>query len=151
MQPRIAHLFEAPHHAAAVAELIHDEFWITVPGASADAMQSRISQATSPDRIPLCLVATHDGQVVGAVNLVDSDDDDHPEWTPWLAGMVVARPWRGHGVGSALVRRLLAEARRLGVPRLYLCTDGAPFYERLGAVRHQQAGSASWYLRFELG
>ncbi len=133
-----------------MAQLIHDEFWTSVPGASAHSMARRLEQAAAADRIPLCRVAVHDGRAIGAVNLVASDDDDHPEWSPWLAGMVVAQPWRGRGVGSLLVRTLLDDARRLRVPRVYFGTDGPGFYTRLGAVHHLQPRADFWFMRFDL-
>lgn len=150
MTPLIAHLFEVPDLRPAVAQLIHDEFWTTVPGASAEGMARRLAQAADAAHLPLCRVAVHEGQVVGAVNLVDSDDDDHPEWSPWLAGMVVAAPWRGRGVGSLLVRTLLADARRLDIPRVYFGTDGPGFYTRLGAVLHQPVRADFCFMRFDL-
>lgn len=146
----IVHLFEHPALRPAVAQLIHDEFWTTVPGASAAGMAQRLTRADRADRIPLCRVAVHEGRAIGAVNLVESDDDDHPEWTPWLAGMVVAMDWRGRGVGSALVRTLLDDARRLGVTRLYFGTDGPGFYTRLGAVPHEPVRPDFWFMRFDL-
>jgi predicted N-acetyltransferase YhbS len=151
MSPTIVHLFEAPTLRPAVARLIHDEFWTEVPGASAEAMAERLRQADRADRIPLCRVAVHEGLPVGVVNLVDHDDDQHREWTPWLAGMVVAAPWRGQGIGSRLVRQLLDDARRLRVPRVWFGTDGPGFYTRLGAVHHQQPREGFWFMRFDLG
>jgi predicted N-acetyltransferase YhbS len=146
----IAHLFEVPQHRPLVAELIHEEFWVTVQGASAESMAQRLSQAQGTERLPLCLVALHEGQPIGTVNLVDNDDETHRDWHPWLAGMVVERAWRGRGVGSALVLALLAHARRLGFARVYFGTDGPGFYERLGAVRHLQPRPGFWFMRFEL-
>jgi predicted N-acetyltransferase YhbS len=148
---QLIHLFEQPQHCVAVARLIHDEFWTAVPDASVEGMAGRLRLAERADRLPLCRVALHHGQPVGAVNLIDSDDDDHPEWSPWLAGMVVAEPWRGRGVGSTLVRTLLDDARRLGLPRVYFGTDGPGFYIRLGAVHHQQPREDFWFMRFDLG
>lgn len=151
MSPTIVHLFEAPQHRVATAALIHNEFWRDVPGASAERMQARLAQAGRADRLPLSLIALHEGQLVGAVNLVESDDDDHPEWGPWLAGMVVADAWRGQGIGSALVTSLLGHARRLGFVRVYFGTDGPGFYTRLGAEHHEQPREDFWFMRFELG
>jgi predicted N-acetyltransferase YhbS len=148
--PTIEHLFRVPQHRSAVAALIHNEFWQHVPGASVQGMFDRLGQAVRVDAVPLCLVALHDGQPVGAVNLVDNDDDEHTDWWPWLAGMVVAEPWRGRGVGSALVCGLLAHARRLGIPRVHFGTDGPGFYERLGAVVHLQVRDDFWFMRFDL-
>jgi predicted N-acetyltransferase YhbS len=146
----IVHLFERPEHRPAVAALIHHEFWTRVPGASVAKMQARLATADHADRVPLCLVALHQGEPIGVVNLVDTDDEDRPEWQPWLAGMVVAAPWRGQGVGSSLVRALLGHARRLGIERVYLGTDGPGFYTRLGAVAHQVPRPGFCFMRFEL-
>jgi predicted N-acetyltransferase YhbS len=146
----VAHLFRCPQHRPAVARLIHDEFWSDVEGASVEGMQARLTLADAADRVPLALVALHAGEPVGAVNLVERDNDLHPEWTPWLAGMVVAAPWRGRQVGSTLVRALLAETRRLGIERVYFGTDGPGFYTRLGARIVEQARPQFWFMRFDL-
>lgn len=148
---RIAHLHAVPWHRTAAAELIHAEFWADVPGASPESMARRLALARSPEALPLSLVALLDDELAGVVNLVDNDDDDHPEWYPWLAGMVVAGSWRGRGVGSALVHALLADARRLGIDRVYFGTDGPGFYTRLGAVEHAAPRPGFWFMRFELG
>lgn len=150
MTPAIVHLFEVPQLRRTAAELIHEEFWRNVPGASVAGMQARLALADSAEHLPLALVALHEAQVIAAVNLVDNDDEDHPEWHPWLAGLVVAAAWRGRGLGSALVRALLAHASRLGVPRVYFGTDGPGFYTRLGAVVHQQPKPGFWFMRFDL-
>jgi predicted N-acetyltransferase YhbS len=149
--PTIVPLFEAPQHIAAAASLIHEEFWREVPGATEEGMRARLAGGQAADMLPLSLVALHEGRVIGVVNLVDNDDEAHPQWHPWLAGMVVEAAWRGQGVGSALVRALLQRARDLGYPRVYFGTDGPGFYTRLGAVPHQQARADFWFMRFDLG
>ena len=146
----IAHLCSVPQHRLLVAELIHEEFWVTVQGASVEGMAQRLLLANDTNKMPLCLVALHQGQPIGTVNLVDNDDDDHRDWRPWLAGMVVDRAWRGRGVGSALVLALLSHARQLSFGRVYFGTDGPGFYQRLGAVVHEQPRPGFWYMRFDL-
>jgi amino-acid N-acetyltransferase len=50
-----------------------------------------------------------------------------------LRSVVTAPPARGKGYGAALVRRVIEEAARMGVRRLYLFTmDKAPFFRRFG-------------------
>src|SRR5690606_25859306 len=50
--------------------------------------------------------------------------------------LAVAPRWRGAGLGAALVAAAEAEARRLGVRRLYLLTTTASaFFARLGYQR----------------
>jgi GNAT superfamily N-acetyltransferase len=157
---RIVHLHDHPQHRQAVAAMIWQEFWTAVPGASINAMAERLAQASDPHAVPLCLVAlgrdhsdghpdVHDTPL-GVINLVEHDDDTHTDWTPWLAGLVVRADQRGRGIGSALVRRLLAEARRLGVPRLYFGTDVPAFYARLGARLHLQHSATFCFMRFDI-
>ena len=143
------HLFEVPQHRDAVAALIHNAFWTQVPGASSAAMAARIARAQRADAMPLCLVALQDSRPAGVVNLVEEDDEGHPEWHPWLAGMVVRADLRGRGIGSALVRELLDHAWRLGLPRVYFGTDGPGFYTRLGAVLHEQPRPDFCFMRFD--
>ena len=145
----VSHLFEVPQHWRAAAELIHHEFWTTAPGASVEKMAARLLQASQADQVPLCLLALHEGELVGVVNLVDNDDEQHTDWTPWLAGMVVRADRRGCGVGSALVRALLNHAWLLGFERVYFGTDGPGFYTRLGAVAHEQPRPDFWFMRFD--
>lgn len=147
---QVKHLHDVPWHTPAVAEMIHRAFWTDKPGATAAGMQARLATADHPDRLPLSLVALHGGQPLGVVNLVDNDDEGRPQWKPWLAGMVVHKAWRGRGVGSVLVRELLGHARRLGVPQVYLGTDGPDFYTRLGAVEQERASEDFWFMRFDL-
>ena len=150
MQTTVIHLFEQPQYRLPLAALIHNEFWQEVPGASVACMADRLAQAASAHVIPLCLVALQGGVPIGVVNLVHNDDDKHPEWQPWLAGMVVAAPYRGQGVGSLLVQSLLGAARRLNVERVYLGTDGPGFYQRLGAVVHAVPREGFYFMRFDL-
>ena len=146
----ICHLFEQLQHRYAVAALIHNEFWTEVSGASVEKMALRLSHASTPDAVPLCLIALHGDEVLDAINLVDNDDDDHTDWHPWLAGMVVAESHRGQGIGSQLVRALLVEAKRLNFDRVYFGTDGPRCYERLGAVVHHVPREGFWFMRFDL-
>jgi predicted N-acetyltransferase YhbS len=150
MEMRIVHLHEVPRQREAAASLIHDEFWTDVAGASAQKMAARLGEASSRDALPLCLVALRGEVLLGAVNLVENDDDEQRDWRPWLAGMVVAAPHRGQGIGSQLVRALLVEAKRLNFDRVYFGTDGPRFYERLGAVVHHVPREGFWFMRFDL-
>lgn len=144
------HLFEVSHLRAAAADLIHREFWLEVEGASAERMADRLALATRSDRLPLCRVAVSAGELIGVVNLVEDDESPQADWTPWLAGLVVVPGWRGRGVGTRLVRCLLDDARRLGVPRVWFGTGGPGFYARLGAVEQVLVRDPFRYMRFDL-
>lgn len=54
----------------------------------------------------------------------------------YLMNIYVRRQFRRHGVAHALVRKLIAEAKKLGCMKIYLETteDGKSVYESLGFV-----------------
>jgi N-acetylglutamate synthase-like GNAT family acetyltransferase len=65
--------------------------------------------------------------------------------TAWLDQLSVLERWRRYGLGTALIERTAAEARRLGFATLYLSTYrdvpwNAPFYSRRGFVEVPRGG-----------
>lgn len=90
--------------------------------------------------LPLTLLAVeaegasgHGGELLGSADLVHHDLPDRPDLTPWLSCVYVAPEHRGRGIGSALARRAVEEAGRLGAPSLYLCTwERESLYRKLG-------------------
>jgi len=113
-------------------------------------LEAHLRTATDAGRIPLSLVALDDERLVGTINLIENDDSKRAHLRPWLAALVVAEDMRGHGVGSRLVSALLDEARAMQIPLVYFGTDGPGFYERLGALRHEQVNDVFFIMRFEL-
>lgn len=151
MTTEIVHLFNYPHHLEAVAQMIYDEFWRDrVDGMSLDDLVTHLRTATDPSRIPLSLVALEGDRLVGTINLIENDDRTRTHLRPWLAALVVAADARGRGIGTRLVRTLLAEVQRLNFPVVYFGTDGPGFYERIGALRHEQVTTEFFIMRFDL-
>lgn len=68
------------------------------------------------------------GRVVGTGRLLP---DGH------VGRMAVLRRWRGYGIGTAILRALVAEATHLGMAQLVLHaqTRAVGFYERFGFLR----------------
>lgn len=148
---RIERLLDHPRHLPFVARLVYDEFWAGVEGGlTLDDLERAFGGRAAPGRVLQSLVALDGDRPLGCVHLIDNDDDGQPELHPWLAAMVVVPERRGRGIGSALVRALLDDARRLGFARLWLGTGGPGFYERLGARRERERGPGFWTLRFDL-
>ena len=83
-------------------------------------------------------VAVEDGEVVGMAWLALLERPPSPERGARLDGDVqtvyVLPSHRGRGVGSALVREVVEEARRRGAQRVtvHSSTRAVPVYERLG-------------------
>jgi predicted N-acetyltransferase YhbS len=101
-------------------------------------MAARLATASDPDTIPLSLLALCDDTPIGTVNLVENDNDERPDLSPWLAALLVLPEHRGQGVGSQLVRSVIAEAARLGIRQVFLGTDIPQDYARLGATMHEE-------------
>ncbi|HEX7304795.1 GNAT family N-acetyltransferase [Lentzea sp.] len=75
------------------------------------------------------VVARSDGAVAGFVNLIS--DGVLTGFVPWLE---VRPEFQGRGIGSELVRRVLAEGAHLYSVDLTCDDELRPFYERLGLV-----------------
>jgi amino-acid N-acetyltransferase len=72
-------------------------------------------------------VAESDGELIGCGAL-------HVMWEDLaeIRTLASADAWRGRGVGHALVEELLAEARELGVSRVFCLTFEVDFFKRHG-------------------
>ena len=85
----------------------------------------------------LWLLATEDGTPVAALTALVSGDRG------WVLELAVLAPWRGRGIGSAMLRRSFASFAERGLPRAMLNVDSenptgaVGVYERVGmrAVR----------------
>lgn len=134
-----------------VAKMIYDEFWVDVAdGMSQADLAAHLQTAHTARHMPLSLIALVDGQLAGTVNLIENDDAKRAHLRPWLAAMVVRADLRGQGIGTALVKALLADARAMGIPTVYFGTDGPGFYQRLGAIPHEQVRDDFAIMKFEL-
>jgi RimJ/RimL family protein N-acetyltransferase len=102
------------------------------------------------------LVAVADGEVVGSIHLHPSKDG-YAE-----LGMAVARPWRGRGVGSALVAAAIEWARAHDVHKLSLAvfphnTAAIALYRKFGfveeglRVKHYRRSSGELWDAIEMG
>ncbi len=127
----IAYLADHPHVAPVLAEWFYQEWAYLHPGRTQADVERAIAERANKDRIPLALVAFEGGELIGTVCL-KVHEGDRQDLTPWLAGLYVAKPWRGRGIGAALVAAIEKTARDLGKDRLYLYTpDAENFYARL--------------------
>jgi GNAT superfamily N-acetyltransferase len=63
-----------------------------------------------------------DDTLLGSAMLVAHDMDTRMQWTPWLAGVVVAPERRGRGIGATLAEHAARETSALGFCTLYLYT-----------------------------
>ena len=130
---RIDYLHDHPLLVCELARLHFAQWGHLRPDESIEDRTQRLEASCGRGGVPTVVVALEDGAILGSAMLVAQDMDTRPDLTPWLAGVYVVAGKRRSGVGSALVRRIEAEAAALGVERLYLWTpDMMPFYAQLG-------------------
>ena len=112
----------------------HENEWSALnPNSTIDARIERLKTHLGCLQIPTTFVAAGGENVLGSASLIDSDMESHTELSPWLASVYVAPEYRRHGIGTALVERVVEEAFALGVTTLYLFTpDQERFYARRG-------------------
>ncbi|HKG94704.1 MAG TPA: arsenic resistance N-acetyltransferase ArsN2 [Gemmatimonadaceae bacterium] len=72
--------------------------------------------------LPTFVVAEHDDSIVGVAGLEVCCDN------ALLRSVAVAPEWRSHGLGRALVSRLISDAEARGIHALYLLTTTAERY-----------------------
>jgi len=130
---RIEHLADHVAAAPTLARWILDEWGYLLPGCTLEDIVAMYEKRTVRGRIPETFVALEGDTVVGAASIIEEDMETHKELSPWLAEVYVASEFRNRGLGSALVRTIIQEAKDLGVRRLYLFTpDKVAFYQHLG-------------------
>ena len=98
--------------------------------ALAEDSPQRVETSIGRGRI---LVATEGGEIVGLLQLVETDRETESE----LLTLAVRESQQRRGIGSALVMRAIDECRREGVGTLQVATAAAEtgnlrFYQRLG-------------------
>jgi GNAT superfamily N-acetyltransferase len=132
---QISYLADHPEFIPTLARWHHEEWAYLRPGDSLEARTERLRKCCGHCEIPTIVIAFTGGTLVGSAMLITHDMDTRMELSPWLAGVFVAAERRCQGIGAALVRRVIDDATRLGVHRLYLYTPSAErFYLRRGWV-----------------
>jgi GNAT superfamily N-acetyltransferase len=88
-----------------------------------------------------------DGTTVGSGLVWFRSDQPRPKiptlTVPYILSMYTSPEWRGHGIGSAIVQRLVADCRNRGYPIvvLHASEQGRSVYRRLGFER-------TWEMRY---
>ncbi len=133
MKMSIAYLADYCDFVPIVGQWHHQQWAYLKPGQPADEWIVELSGFCGRRQIPSAFVAVSNGEPVGSALLIRHDMDTRKDLSPWLASVFVLPVYRERHIGSALVMRVVDEARALEIPRLYLFTEDAePFYQRLG-------------------
>ncbi|MDJ0926805.1 MAG: GNAT family N-acetyltransferase [Gammaproteobacteria bacterium] len=127
-----------------IAKWYFDEWGYLKKGATLASTVERLRHSLNRDRIPFILVATADGDIIGAAELKYREMAEmFPEKEHWIGGVYVASKHRGHGFASLIAEEIACRAPAYGVEVLHLQTemlDGG-LYARLGWVPTDQVNN----------
>jgi len=101
------------------------------------------------------LVAELDGKLIGACWVRTTDEYGHVDSATPSFAISLYKPYRGQGIGTALMRRMLDELRDAGYVRASLSVQKANpalrLYERLGfRIIGDGADSSEWLMLCDL-
>jgi predicted N-acetyltransferase YhbS len=147
---KIQNLYETPQHLPLVADWIYKEFWTHKPDYSPAFFEKLLRDAAIEHQIPLSLLATVNDVPAGTVQLIENDDEQRTHLRPWLAALIVQPEFRMNGIGSLLVRSLAGHAKQMSIENMYLGTDNPGFYNRLGAIEHENPREGFWIMRIKI-
>jgi predicted N-acetyltransferase YhbS len=132
----IDYLARHEHCLPFIAEWQLAEFGYLYPTDTLADRMTRLAGSLQISALPLALVAlSNEGEPLGSASL-QASNVTHDHLSPWLSSMIVPSCYRGQGIASALALWAVKEARRLGMPRLYVLTPHSDeLYARLGWER----------------
>ena len=130
---RIDYLEAHPDFIPILSQWHHEQWSYLNPSRTVDDRIEEFKQETTGKGIPVTFVAISENVLLGSSSIVANDMDTRMDLSPWLASVYVSPQHREQGIGSALVRRTVEEAKKLEIETLYLFTpDREKFYKRLG-------------------
>ncbi len=87
----------------------------------------------SDDKISLTVVAYVDDKLIGTASLFVSDMEERPQYSPWLAALIVKELFRKRGVAAKLMEEINRNSTKLRFNHCYLYTANEEnFYAKRG-------------------
>ncbi len=130
----ISLLAQQPQFLDAVTRMLHCE-WSDLPNwRDAAVIQQRLQARNADEVQTLTLIATSaEGALMATASIIHYELNDIAEREFWLGEVITAAEHRGKGLASALVTRVITEARLRGITALWLYTpDQQALYRRFG-------------------
>lgn len=129
-------LADKPEFVRELSEGIYEQ-WIdmyTKQGKNVTDIEKNCIDRSVKDKIPLTMVASLHGKLVGSVTIKNDDLSGYPELNPWVAGVFVLPAYRKQGIGSKLVLHAEKTAKEVfKKDKIYLYTGSASeLYKKLG-------------------
>ncbi|WP_237065522.1 GNAT family N-acetyltransferase [Microbulbifer guangxiensis] len=133
---RIDNLSDQPTAVDMLASWHFDEWRHLYPDETHTDFAEDLRRSLERGAVPATWVLVDDEGVWGSASVLEQDMETNRELGPWLANVYVHPRHRGRGLGSQLIRHVMAQCQARGLPALYLFTPGQEiFYETLGWQR----------------
>lgn len=117
----ISLLADHPDYAPKIAKWYFDEWAHIAPNITEEiVLEKVIEKSLNRDQIPLALVASEDGELVGVLELKIRENKNYPEYEYWVGGVFTNPANRGLGVASQLLKKAKELAIDFGIQNLYL-------------------------------
>jgi predicted N-acetyltransferase YhbS len=128
MNLKIEYVNDRPEAIKTIAKWRYDQWHNILPNFTLATYAEYLSSHYKRGGIPTLFMAVNEDKVIGTAALDEDAMDTHPALSPWIANLYVDIKYRKNGVGEALVRRVIEEARATGAKKLYLFTHDREHY-----------------------
>ncbi len=115
----IVPLSQVPAYCPVLARWAFDE-WYRGRSIEYETVLMSYRARAAGEILPGTLVAVEEGLPAGMVTLKRDDLWSRKDLNPWLSALFVASPFRGRGIGQALVGGVSSRALELGYASLFL-------------------------------
>ncbi|USA46587.1 GNAT family N-acetyltransferase [Acinetobacter sp. C26M] len=138
---KISLLIDHPEAVGKIAKWYYNEWAYLSLQITEEMMYHKVlEKVVNRDVIPLAIVAHHENELIGALELKLRENKNYPEYEHWIGGIFVDPLWRGQGVASQMILLAKEKAKELGVTMLYLQCEShnITLYQKHGfKVLHQ--------------
>lgn len=129
----IVALSDYPDYIDPLVDMLHKEWGALAAWSDPVALKTEFEGRLQTDTAPLTLVALQQDRLIGSVSITRDELPHHPDKTFWVGDVIVAADQRGKGIGTLMMRAIVAHAAEIGVSDLYLYTpDQENYYRKLG-------------------
>ena len=120
-----------------LADWLYREWGYLEPQSSKEWVASRLAERLQRSTVPICFVALNirdeTPRLVGTISVKFREMELYPQLHYWVGSLLVEDSQRGQGIGSELVRHVVAWGREQRIETMHLYTKGQEgFYAALG-------------------
>ena len=129
----IDYLANHPQHIPLLAQWQQKQWFSISPHLTTQKRIDFMQKHPATANVPTTCIALFNNELMGSASLVENDMADYADYGPWLASVYVTPEHRKKGAATALIGKIIIQARQLNYDRLFLFTpDQHDFYAQRG-------------------